>query len=76
MQKELYNKSGKLSAYGLACGYVEKKQGKEKEKILFMEHSHYHVKSGKPGEFYHVWEVFERDQLTKARKFYNKIKIN
>lgn len=39
MKKEIYTKKGELSAYGLACGYVEKRESKDKEKrlSLFME---------------------------------------
>lgn len=81
MKTEIYNKSGELSAYGLSCGYVEQKQIGTQSKKMFIEHNCIHVRYMKgentfsPG-YMAGWEVFQADQLTKARKFYNSIKLN
>ncbi len=71
-----YTKSGKLTAYALNCGYVEKKAGSNRTKLLFMEHSHYHVKSYLTAEIdrQSTWEVFST--LTAAKKYFNSIKVN
>lgn len=78
MKSSFYNKSGQLSAYGFACGYVEKEESTYKKKEMYKEHNCYHVKV-----FYYVnetssldlWETFDSNELTKARKLYNSIKI-
>lgn len=76
MQKaQFYNQNGTLTAYSLSCGYVETISMNGAKKSLFMEHSHYHVQSGKIGEKVTIWEVYEINELTKARKFYNSIKL-
>lgn len=77
MEPKFYNKNGTLTRYGLACGYVEKKESVKtgNRKQLYMEHSHFHVTAGEKGEKNSIWEVFTGDELTKARKFYNSIDI-
>lgn len=72
---ELYNKNNALSHYGLNCGYVQRKENKTMYKILYKEHNTYHVQSGKHNEIYNIWITFESNELTKARQFFNKIKI-
>lgn len=74
MKTEFYIKSGQLSYYGFACGYVEKSTSKTQWKELYMEHSHFHVRQGKTGEGFTTWETFDNMELTKARKFYNSLK--
>ncbi len=69
------NKNGDLSAYSFLCGYVQREENDELYKDLFMEHRHFHVKAGKHGQKWSVWEVFERDELTKARALFNSIKL-
>jgi hypothetical protein len=73
---ELYNKNKTLSPYGLACGYIERKENEIMYKILYKEHNIYHVQSGKHNEIYNVWITFEPNELTKARQFFNKISLN
>jgi len=68
-----YTKDGKLTAYALACGYVEKDITEANVKMMFMEHNHYHVKHGQNGTKLN-WETF--DKLSEARKYYNSIKLN
>ena len=81
MKTNLYNKNGNLSLYGLGCGYIEKKEVENGSKQMYVEHAHIHVRytTGKnyltPG-YMAGWEVFNIDELTKARKFYNGIKLN
>lgn len=69
------NKNGDLTKYSFLCGYVQKVEKDGKYKVLFMEHRHYHIQSGKEGERREVWETFEGTELTKARKFFNNIKL-
>jgi hypothetical protein len=77
MKTSFYNKSGQLSNYGFSCGYVEKKENKETRftKQMYKEHNCFHVKVSKDGFKAHIWETFDSNELTKARKFYNSIKI-
>ena len=81
MNTSIYNKNGTISAYGFACGYVQKKEIQNGSKKMFIENGHIHVRytTGKnyltPG-YMAGWEVFNIDELTKARKFYNGIKLN
>lgn len=53
------NKSGTLTAYAFACGYIEVAKNGTK---LFMEHNHYHVRKD-----HKHWYTFDSDRLTKAR---------
>lgn len=69
-----YLKSGQLSFYGFACGYVERQTTKDNWTELYMEHSHFHVRQGKAGEGFTIWETFSSNELTKARKLYNSLK--
>ena len=77
-EPKFYNKNNELTRYGLACGYIEKKETPNVWKTLYMEHEHFHVQSGKVENDNHLkWnicEVFENDELTKARKLYRSIK--
>lgn len=70
-----FNKNGDKSAYSLLCGYVQRRVANGRYKELYMEHSHYHVRSGKVGEKFELWEVFDSNQLTKARKYLRGIKL-
>lgn len=72
---KFYNKTGQLNAYGLACGYVERKENRTHWKELYMEHSHYHVRKGTIGGSWEIWETFDNDKLKESRKFYNSIKL-
>ena len=76
MKTDILNKNGTISSYGLACGYVQRKESDKGTKTLFIEHSHIHVqKFDKRTLYREVWEVFSPGELTKARKFYNSIKL-
>lgn len=75
MTLKFRNKNGDKSAYALLCGYVQRKEKNGKYKELFMEHNHFHVRSGIIGEPYSLWETFTHDQLTLARKKLNQIKL-
>lgn len=72
--KPIINKNGDVSGYGLMCGYVQRCETKTRWITLFMEHAHYHVRSGYIGYGYNVWDTFYSGELTQARKLYNKLK--
>jgi hypothetical protein len=73
---KFYNQNGTLTIYARSCGYIEKEETETNEKNLYIEHSHIHVRAGKKGEYWPTWEVFEINELTKARKFYKSLKLN
>lgn len=75
MKNEIFNNNGELSFYGLACGYIQRKENNETYKELYKEHNVYNVRSGTHGTTKIIWESFDSSELTKARKFYNSIKI-
>lgn len=76
MRKDpFYLSDGSLTAYSLACGYVQRLEEEEFYKELWCEHGSYHVRSGKIGEPWQRWDTFDNDDLTKARKLYNFIKL-
>lgn len=70
-----YIKTGELTAYGYACGYVDREETETAWKEIYMEHQHYHVRSGPMGGKWTIWETFEHFRLTEARKLYRRIKI-
>ena len=72
---KLYNKNKTLSNYGLSCGYIERKENEIMYKILYKEHNAYHIQSGKHNQLYSIWQTFEPNELTKARQFFNQIKL-
>lgn len=72
---KFYNKDKSLTAYSFICGYVQRIEKDDKFKELYMEHSHYHVRSGRNGEQVSVWEVFSHNELTKARKLFKSINL-
>ena len=78
---------GQLTVYGFACGYVDSVRTETLNKEIYMEHSHYHVRStinqspelhskfeGPTSHAFTIWETFSHNELTQARKLYNKIK--
>jgi len=75
MKNTFYNWDNSLTKYAFCCGYVQRKEKNGKWKKMYMEHNHFHVLAGEDGEKYKLWEVFEYDQLTKARKFFKSIKL-
>lgn len=75
---KFYNINGNLTAYALACGYIQfaSIDGSEKErwnngKELYMD-GNFHVKKYKDGKRV-LWESY--DTLSEAREVYNAIKI-
>ena len=82
----MFLKDGKTpSAYGLMCGYVQHYEkeigGKLYELHLYEEHNTYHIKQwiykDETRPFYSdriLWITFECNELTKARKQFNKLK--
>lgn len=75
MKTEFYNKNGDLTKYGFSCGYIQRKESETKYKEIYREHTVFHIKGGTIGARWETWETFEPYQLTKARKFYNSIKL-
>lgn len=72
MKDKFKNKSGTLTRYALACGYLESKTSLKSEDYLTLGlDCIYHVK-GYLGST-RIWESF--DTLTSARKFYRSIRI-
>ena len=70
----LHTKRGKLSSYGLSCGYIERYTTKDVRIQLSKENNCYHVKaSNKTHEGkWQGWQSY--DTLTEARKALSKIK--
>ena len=64
---KFYTKKGRLTAYALACGYIETVNGHLE---LSSQHNTYHVKAFIGTK--HLW--FAYDSLSKARKAYDFLK--
>ena len=69
---EIHTKCGKLSAYGLHCGYTERKELADKRVTLFNEHGLYIVNVTLLPNL--EWYVKGFDRIADARKFYNSFK--
>lgn len=67
------NKNGDLTPYAFSCGYVQREEYCGGYKEIYMEHQHYHVRSGPIGGKWVNWHTFDRSELTKARKCFNEI---
>lgn len=72
---QFYRADGTLTRYSFACGYVQRVEKNGKWKELYMEHNTFHVRAGTSGQKWTIWENFESESLTKARKFYTSIKL-
>jgi hypothetical protein len=72
-KNNIYKKDGKLSFYGLCCGYVERFNTDKIWIELYIEHGHIHLRSGFHGKQWHVWETYFPNQLTEARKYFKKL---
>lgn len=70
---KFYNRDGSLNAYGLACGYVERKETATQWKELYYESDHFHVRKGPINGKFEVWENFSHGELTQARKLYRSL---
>ena len=67
MQVKFHNKSGSLTAYPFACGYVERKQAGINTVDLYRDGCwHVTARNDDKGRF--LWECF--DSLTQARAFH------
>lgn len=60
-------KRGTLTTYAFACGYVETNEIDNDNRATLQLDGKYHVKGFRQG--IHFWEVFEPNELVKARKF-------
>lgn len=66
---ELKTKGGLVSAYGFACGYIERKQLGTVSVSLWSESGIYHVRAHCAHHGRRFWESFRT--LGAARKHYN-----
>lgn len=64
--------SGQLTAYGLACGYVQRSQQGNYKVDLYREHNSYHVTLSVNGRKV-LHDGFGSTQLSEARAFYRKL---
>lgn len=72
---KFHTKSGRLTRYALACGGVEEREKSGFRRVLWMEHSMFHVRENAPDYSHVFWETFET--LTEARrKFDSKFPSN
>ena len=72
MKNKFYNKDGTLTAYALACGYIETSE-KNDIKITLWKEGCFHVRKHDFNKGIRIfWKSF--DNLTSARKFFNKNK--
>lgn len=69
---KFYRKNGSLTLYAFSCGYIERLENKNHDRIDLSKDGNWHVKSTINGKF--VWEVF--DSLTEARKYVKQLKAN
>ena len=71
MQPKFHNADGTLTAYALACGYIERKETENLRLDLWHENCVYHVNAHEfNGAGRMFWESFDR--LSAARVFYRK----
>lgn len=65
---ELKDKRGRLTAYGLACGYVETKDGYGRSARLWREHGVYHVRANDAETRARIfWDSFATLKQARAR---------
>lgn len=70
---KMKTKSGRLTPYALACGYVERRSSGSVETELWREHEVYHVRQHDHGEHRRVmWESFRL--LADARRRFDEAK--
>lgn len=70
---KFYNKNGSLTRYSFACGYIMEHKIPGYEITMWQEHGAYHVRATQQnGTWWQriFWDVFDGDELTKARKRY------
>jgi hypothetical protein len=66
---ELHSATGRLTAYGLSCGYVEQHEAENIRTTLWKEHGTYHVRAHSENLGRLFWESFRT--LGEATKRYN-----
>ena len=75
-EPKFYNNNGDLTAYALACGYIEiagqYTLGSKAWAKLWHEHGHYHVKYSL-GEESGYTERWDFTTLAKARKYFSNV---
>lgn len=62
-------KRGHNTIYAFLCGYIEQKEIDQNNRATLELDCIWHVKGFRDGV--HFWETFERNELPKARKFFN-----
>lgn len=78
-RSNIKTRSGRVSAYGFACGYIETIENGDKHATIWMEHGVYHVRwKLDDGEIYRYWTREGNgwatfDTLADARKQYDKM---
>lgn len=72
-QKEFYTKTGWLTRYGLACGYIEKVEFLQQIGQMYLEHGVYTVSWFNHARGKRVFSL-QTHSLTEARKEYKRIK--
>lgn len=70
MTTNIFTRTGAISAYGFACGYVERDFNHNYTVEIYMEHSHYHVRVIPEGCRFIIWETFDETEYNKAKKTY------
>ncbi len=74
-EPKFYNNNGDLTAYALACGYIETAGAYHSGTywaMLYHEHGHYHVKYSL-GEKVGYTERWDFTTLAKARKYFSQV---
>jgi len=74
MNTKFKNKTGTLTVYAFACGYIETKKLKSEggEARLYRDGAAWHVTARDDARGRFLWECF--DLLTPARDFFRKVK--
>lgn len=73
MRTEVLNKNGSISAYGYACGYVNRVEKGNRYKELYKEHNTFHVRWNLDNGDGRHWESF--DTLAQAQKKFVSVSI-
>lgn len=65
---------GELTVYAFACGYIEEYNDSTNRVMLYLDGT-WHIKWYHNGDI-RVWNVFDRADYKKARKYFNSLKRN
>ena len=71
MSPAFYLTTGEVSAFGFACGYIEKKEFDGYRVTMWKEHNTYHVQYFDEEEGRLHWDTF--DTLGRARRAYRQL---